>query len=88
MLKCNDNSYYVGQTDALEERLEQHHSASTGYVSSRLPFKLVFFQEFIHRMEAIEAERKIKGWSRKKKEALIDQNWKLISKLSKKKFKK
>jgi predicted GIY-YIG superfamily endonuclease len=46
-----------------------------GYTSTRLPIALVFSTEFPSRVEALACERQIKGWSRKKKEALIRGDW-------------
>lgn len=69
ILKCADNSYYVGHTDDLEKRLSEHTTGSIpGYTSTRLPVVLVFQQQFATREEAIEAEQKIKKWNRNKKE--------------------
>jgi predicted GIY-YIG superfamily endonuclease len=88
ILRCNDTSYYIGQTDNIEKRIAEHNQAlMPGYTSSRLPVTCVFVQTFSSRIEALEAEQKIKKWSRKKKEALINQDWNEISKLAKKKFK-
>ena len=68
MLKCADNSYYVGHTDNIEQRLSQHKLGKiSGYTSTRLPVNLVWMECFNSRNEAFFAERKIKGWSRKKK---------------------
>ncbi len=58
-----------------------------GYTSSRLPIKLVFSEEFPSREEALVSEKRIKGWSRKKKEALIKGDWKKISRLAQKRLK-
>ena len=89
ILKCNDDSYYTGHTDDLDVRLSQHIMGEPKcYTSTRLPVKLAYHATFPTRQEALEAERKIKKWSRKKKEALIEENWDAISKLAKKKFKK
>jgi tRNA/rRNA methyltransferase len=86
MLKCGDDSYYIGHTDCLEMRMAEHYMGKiSGYTKSRLPVKLVFFQEFGSRYEALAAERQIKGWSRKKKEALINQEWDKIIIASRKK---
>ena len=72
ILKCSDGSYYVGHTDNLEIRISEHNLKKySGYTSSRLPVELMFHQEFYSRDEAFNAERKIKGWRRSKKEALI-----------------
>ena len=68
ILRCSDGSYYTGHTDDLEKRLSEHTSNSVQcYTSKRLPVKLVFQQEFATRMEALEAEKKIKKWTRKKR---------------------
>jgi len=88
ILKCSDGSYYVGHTDNLEKRISEHNEKRyCCYTAMRLPTTLVFSQEFNTRDEAFAAERKLKGWSRKKKEALIEKSWGDLSKFSKKIFK-
>ncbi|SEQ66966.1 GIY-YIG nuclease family protein [Sphingobium sp. YR768] len=83
MLHCADRSFYVGHSDNLEQRIAQHESGEIpGYTQTRLPIKLVWSQAFGTRMEALEAERQIKGWSRAKKLALIREDWTLISSLA------
>jgi predicted GIY-YIG superfamily endonuclease len=87
ILKCNDNSYYIGHTDNIEQRISEHSfNQFKCYTSSRLPVKVVFIQNFATRDEAFNAERKIKGWSRKKKEAFMQDNWQKLSLFAKKKF--
>jgi len=87
ILRCADGSFYVGHTDNLEKRIAEHHDGiGCRYTTQNRPLELVFSEAFSTRDEAFEAERKIKSWSRKKKEALIAKNWTHISKLSKKKF--
>lgn len=85
ILQCRDKSYYTGHTDNLENRLYQHQTKQipTCYTSTRLPVKLMFTQEFETREEALAAEQQIKGWSRRKKEALIKQDWQALSNHSK-----
>jgi predicted GIY-YIG superfamily endonuclease len=83
ILKCSDGSYYTGHTDNLENRIIQHQNSYFDcYTSERLPVELVFHQEFSTRDEAFFAERKIKGWSRKKKEAMMKGDWKEVSRLA------
>ncbi len=83
ILRCADNSYYIGQTDNLEKRIAEHKMGEIkGYTSSRLPVELVFSDEFSSREEAIVLERQIKGWSRKKKEAMIRGDWEEVSRLA------
>jgi tRNA/rRNA methyltransferase len=87
MLRCADGSYYVGHTDALEQRVAQHeHGEIPGYTASRRPLALVWQQEFSSRDEALAAEMQIKGWSRKKKEALIEGDWAAIQRAARKSF--
>ena len=72
ILQCSDGSYYTGKTTNLELRIAQHQQGYIkGYTYERRPVKLVFSQEFPSIIEAIRAERQIKGWTRAKKEALI-----------------
>ena len=83
ILQCADDSYYIGHTDNLEIRLSQHHSGQVrGYTSSRLPVRLVFSQAHTSREEALAAERQIKGWSRRKKQAMIRGDWSEVSRLA------
>ena len=88
ILKCSDGSYYTGHIDNIEARISQHQQGliKNCYTITRLPITVVFSQTFGSRNEALIAERKIKGWSRQKKEALIKGDWGLISSLSKKIF--
>ena len=87
ILRCSDGSYYVGHTDDIEKRISMHRSGvGSSYTSSRLPMEPVFVQQFASRDQAIEMERKIKGWTRSKKEALINGDWDRIALLAKKKF--
>lgn len=83
MVRCSDSSYYVGHTDALDERIADHNAGRlSAYTRKRRPVKLVWFDEFPTREEALARERQLQGWSRAKKEALIAGNWERLSLLS------
>ena len=85
ILKCNDNSYYVGSTDNLTLRIEEHNKGEGAvYTKDRLPIKLVYYEECFNVEDAFLREQQIKGWSRKKKEALIIGDINSLKKLSKK----
>ena len=90
ILKCADNSYYTGVTSNLNKRLVEHKIGKhiDSYTYSRRPLKLVFYAEFTNINIAIETEKKIKKWSRAKKEALINGEYEKLPNLSKKKFNK
>ncbi len=87
ILKCNNGAYYVGHTDDLETRIQQHNTGEfEGYTASRLPVELVFSDSFDSRNAAFYVEQQIKRWSRIKKEALIKGDFKLLSAKAKKIF--
>jgi predicted GIY-YIG superfamily endonuclease len=76
LLRCRDGSYYAGHTDNLEARLWQHQQGvCCDWTRTRRPVELVWCAETPARHEAIAFERRIKGWTRAKKEALIDNDW-------------
>jgi putative endonuclease len=86
MLRCRDSSYYVGSAtgEDLSRRVNEHQSGILeGYTSSRLPVTLVWSEYFDRITDAIAVERKLKGWSRLKKEALIRGEWDRIKILAK-----
>jgi predicted GIY-YIG superfamily endonuclease len=86
ILRCADNSYYTGHTDNLELRIGQHQTgACDSYTAKRLPVQFIWSQECATREEALSAELQIKGWSRKKKEAMIRGDWNEVSRLAKSK---
>lgn len=86
ILRCSDRSYYVGSArgETLDKRIGEHQSGATGgYTASRLPVELAYAEHFQSITDAIVAERRIKGWSRAKKEALIAGNWNQVRFLAK-----
>ena len=73
ILECCDGSYYVGSTNNLEKRLEEHQSGQgSKWTKGHLPVKLVYQEEFDRIDKAFEREKQVQGWSRAKKEALIN----------------
>lgn len=87
ILKCADDSYYTGLTrsEMPEARVWHHNNATEpdSYTATRRPVKLVYAEHLDMVTDAIAAERKLKGWSRAKKEALIAGDWTLVQTLSK-----
>ncbi|MCI5125972.1 MAG: GIY-YIG nuclease family protein [Candidatus Electrothrix sp. AR5] len=72
ILECVDGSYYTGSTKNLERRLAQHQAGEGArHTARRLPVKLLYYEEFSRIDEAFYREKQIQGWSRKKKEALM-----------------
>ena len=87
ILRCADGSYYVGITrNSLEIRVAQHNAGTfEGYTASRRPVELIFSQWFDRITDAIESERKLKKWSRAKKEAFIRGDFQSLQQLAKRK---
>jgi len=85
ILCCSDNSYYTGVTNDLERRLYERENSldSKSYTFKRRPVKLVFHEMFNDINQAIAFEKQLKGWSRAKKEAIINGDWDLLPGLSK-----
>ena len=85
ILKCADDSFYIGVTNNLDIRLSQHETGLdiNSYTYNKRPFVLVYHESYIDINQAILREKQLKGWSRKKKEALIDGDIELLKVLSK-----
>jgi len=85
MLHCCDGSYYVGSAtgEDLTRRIAEHQSgAFPGYTYTRRPVELVWSEHFDRITDAIAVERKLKGWTRAKKQALIRSDWSDLRRLS------
>lgn len=84
ILKCADDSLYIGITNDIATRFEQHQNGldKNSYTYKRRPIELKFKQEFNDVLQAIYFEKKVKGWTRAKKQALIDGDGKMLKILS------
>ena len=71
LLRCADNSLYVGETSDLAIR-ERHHNEGRGgsYTAKRRPVTIVYAEQYKSREDALKRERQIKRWSLQKKEML------------------
>ncbi len=85
ILKCNDESYYTGVTNNIDERIAQHENGyiKNCYTFKRRPLKLIYSVQMDDINQAIALEKQIKGWSRRKKEAFINEDWDKLKLLSK-----
>ena len=84
IVKCSDGSYYTGITNNIERRINEHNTSidETAYTFNKRPVVLVFYEAFKDVHQAIAFEKQVKGWTRKKKEALIENNWDKLKELS------
>ena len=87
IVECSDKSYYTGVTNNLERRLWEHETGYnlSCYTFKRRPVVLKYVEWHLDIIQAIAWEKQIKGWSRKKKEALFIQDWEEIKKLARSK---
>ena len=86
ILECSDGSYYVGSTGNIHARFEQHQKGlGAEYTKHRLPVKLVYCRETPSVAQAFAWEKKVQGWSRAKRQALIRGDWDALPGLSKRK---
>jgi putative endonuclease len=86
IVQCSDDSFYVGSATGsdLDRRIAEHQTgAFPGYTCTRRPVELVWWEHFDRIVDAIAVERKLKGWSRAKKQALIRGDWSKVRLLSK-----
>ncbi len=89
ILECCDDSYYVGSTKDLKRRMSQHQDGKGSvYTSGRLPVKLVYCEEYDCVADAFYREKQVQGWTRRKREALINSTPELLPALAKKIFDK
>lgn len=73
IVKCKDNSLYTGITWNLQRRISEHNQRiKTPLQKSKVPVRLVYWQRFENRFEAAHREKEIKGWSRMKKDNLVN----------------
>jgi putative endonuclease len=84
IVECSDKFYYTGVTNDVERRVWEHNEGihPKSFTYKRRPVVLRYFQRFININDAIAWEKQIKGWSRRKKEALFNEDWNEIVRLS------
>ncbi|MGL5615776.1 MAG: GIY-YIG nuclease family protein [Sarcina sp.] len=74
ILECADKTFYTGYTNNLENRIKVHNSGlGAKYTRGRTPVKLLYYEEFESKSEALKREYAIKKMTRKEKEKLINK---------------
>ena len=72
ILKCQDGSFYTGWTNDLEKRIQAHNAGKGAkYTKNRRPVKLIYWEEYETKSEAMKREYAIKRMSRQEKEKLV-----------------
>jgi predicted GIY-YIG superfamily endonuclease len=82
IIECSDGRFYTGVTDNIEKRLEKHKSGQGGHFTKIFGIRRLLYREkFSVRRDALKREAQLKGWTRKKKLALIRGDLVLLKKL-------
>ena len=71
ILRCSDDSLYIGETNELTKRLASHNAGHSAFTAQRCPVRIVYSEEFENRPLALARERQLKRWTSAKKEALV-----------------
>ncbi len=85
IVECHDGAYYVGVTNDLERRLWEHNTGfdKKSFTYKRRPVELKYYESCSDINQAITYEKQLKGWSRKKKQALFKEDFTELKRLSK-----
>jgi len=60
-----DNTLYKGFSTNYEKRLIEHNNGLSRYTSAKIPWTLVFAQEFSHKTDALRREKQLKRMNKK-----------------------
>jgi putative endonuclease len=72
ILECADRSLYVGSTLDLYRRVWQHNAGEgSAYTKTRLPVRLLYFEDYTRIEDAFRREKQVQNWSRSKRLALV-----------------
>lgn len=83
ILRCSDGKLYTGLTRRdVDERVSEHQQGLSAFTKTRRPVVLIFSENYSVITDAIDAERRIKGWSRAKKLAYVVGDFELLSELA------
>jgi putative endonuclease len=83
ILECGNGAYYTGSTKNLHRRLMQHQNGlGSNFTKKHLPVRLVYYEAYARIDYAFNREKQVQGWSRRKKEALINGKLSELKKLS------
>ena len=62
IIRGKGNKHYIGYTDNLQRRIEEHNRGKTKSNKSFAPFELIYHENYATEIEAINRERKIKSY--------------------------
>lgn len=72
MLLCDKKTFYVGITNKLKGRINAHKNRESFFTKKFSDIKFVYCEKYLSKHEAAKREKQLKGWSRTKKQMLIE----------------
>ena len=81
IVECQDGKYYTGFTDDVERRFKEHQRKGSHFTSYNSAIKILYRESFSDKHQAALREKQIKGWTRRKKLALIAGDLALLKRL-------
>ncbi|NTV30029.1 MAG: GIY-YIG nuclease family protein [Candidatus Omnitrophica bacterium] len=78
IIECQDGKLYIGMTEDVNRRFEEHQHHGSHFTSYNPAVRLLYTEEFTYKKSAAIREKQLKGWTRKKKLALITGDLKLL----------
>ncbi len=74
ILLCDKKTFYVGITNDIESRLKEHRNKKSFFTKKFSELEIIYKEEFVNKTKAAQREKQLKGWSRSKKQKLIDNS--------------
>jgi len=81
IVECQDGKLYTGLSDNVERRFKEHQREGSHFTSYNPAVKSLYKEPFLNKHQAAKREKQIKGWTRRKKFALIKDDLQLLKKL-------
>ncbi len=71
-----DKKLYIGYTNDLRRRFEEHNKGKVNITKNRKPFKLIYYEAFVEQQDATQREKFFKtGWGRRHLKQTLKHFW-------------
>ena len=82
ILRWADGALYIGETSDIAARVAKHNEGgASAFTAKRRPVVLAYSEQHPNRNTALARERQVKRWTRRKKDALVAGDLKLLKRL-------
>jgi putative endonuclease len=72
IIRCSDSTFYCGATNNVTRRVNEHNKGrGAKYTKYRRPVRLLYFETFATKSEALKREYAVKQLTREEKDTLI-----------------